>query len=153
MALAKSLAIFTPKRSGLSSQDWFLKRDDSKVHTAASVQDFNSWRRHKDCPLPALITWYCPSGLISALENEVKAGWHLVVPGELQGELGWGSPKRRPRKKKVRLNRLGLGLKSPNIMEFLKWLVWKLFRPTHLFLITLRTIQDSTCSCIMPLLI
>ncbi len=31
---------------------------------------------------------------------------------------------------------MGLGLKSPKIMKFLKWFVWKLFRPVHLFLIT-----------------
>jgi ribosomal protein S9 len=36
-ALAKSLTIFKPKRSTLSSQDWFLYRDNAAVHTATSV--------------------------------------------------------------------------------------------------------------------
>jgi hypothetical protein len=39
-ALAKSMAIFMQKKSELSSQHSFLKRDDSQVHAAASVQDF-----------------------------------------------------------------------------------------------------------------
>ncbi len=31
--------VFKPKRSGLSSQDWFPCRDDAPVHTAASVHE------------------------------------------------------------------------------------------------------------------
>jgi hypothetical protein len=39
-ALAKSMAIFMQKRSEMSSRHSFLKRDDFRVHAAASVRDF-----------------------------------------------------------------------------------------------------------------
>jgi hypothetical protein len=38
--------------------------------------------------------------------------------------------------RKVRLNRRWLGLKKFQNNGVLKWIVWKLFRPAHLFLIT-----------------
>jgi hypothetical protein len=64
-ALARSLAIFMPKRSRLTFQDWFLSKDDSQVHAAASVWDFKRRRRHKDDPLTALFIRNHPSGLVS----------------------------------------------------------------------------------------
>ncbi len=70
----KSLLIFMPKRSGLSSQDWFLYRNDATVHGAASVQDFKRRLRRKDSPLPAIFARYQPSGLVSVLESEDRAG-------------------------------------------------------------------------------
>jgi hypothetical protein len=44
-ALAKSQLVFKPKSPRLLSQDWFLYRDNTTVHTAASVQDFKWWWR------------------------------------------------------------------------------------------------------------
>jgi hypothetical protein len=56
------------------------------VHTAALVQDFKSWQRHKDDPLPTLFAKNYPSRLSSLLECEVGAGWPLAVPAQLQDE-------------------------------------------------------------------
>jgi hypothetical protein len=63
-ALAKPLAIFKPKRSILSSQDWILYIDDALVHTAASVQQFrNRGKGVKTIRHLALFTQYRPSRL------------------------------------------------------------------------------------------
>jgi hypothetical protein len=71
-ALAKSLAIYKPRRSRLSSQNLFFLLGQSPAHAAASVKEFK-WRggikivRH---PLP-LFTGYCNSGLFSLPENKI----------------------------------------------------------------------------------
>jgi hypothetical protein len=123
-ALAKSVVIFMPKRSGLLSQGWFLKRDDSRVYAADSVQDFKRRQRFKDDPLTALFARNCPSGLGLESERDVGAGGHVVVPGEHQDKLGWGSWNCRQKwvhdhysevdglLRKVHLNQQGLGLKK-----------------------------------------
>ncbi len=65
----KSLAIFKLKRSGLTSQNW----DHAAIHTAASVQDFQRLRRHKDDPLPALFARFFPRALFSLSQSEVSS--------------------------------------------------------------------------------
>ncbi len=149
------------KRSGLSSQDLFLSRDDASVCAAASVQDFKRHQRCKDDTLYALFARFLHSRLVYVWESEVGDGSHLVIPGDHQDQLGWGCPNHRQRLvrhhsvvdgllQKIHLNWQGLGLKSPEIMEFFKWFIWKLFRLAHLFLITLRTSifssREFTCS-------
>ncbi len=87
-ALAMSQPILKPKMPRLLSQDCFCT--DTAVHTAASVQDFKWQRRHKDDRPPTPYASYCSSSLLSLSKSEDGAGWHLVVTGEHQDELGWG---------------------------------------------------------------
>jgi hypothetical protein len=68
--LAQSQTIFTPKRSRLLSQDWFLYRDNAAVQ-ATSGQEFKMRQRRKDNPLTSLFTRFCPSGLVCVLESKV----------------------------------------------------------------------------------
>jgi hypothetical protein len=86
-ALAKSLAIFTPKRSVLSAHDWFLYRDDASVHAYASVWDFKRQQRCKDDPLTALCARDRPNRLVVS-EREIGTRGHLFIPEEHHDKLG-----------------------------------------------------------------
>jgi hypothetical protein len=69
----------------LSFQDSFLYRDVAAVHGAA-VQDFKRWLSRKDdlpYSLDIASTDFFP-------RSEVRAGWHFIVPGQLQDKLWWG---------------------------------------------------------------
>jgi hypothetical protein len=64
-AQATSLAVFKLRRSGLSSQDWFLMQH---VHTSASVQESLAAKWLKTTPPPTLFAGYHPIRCFSFLE-------------------------------------------------------------------------------------
>ncbi len=77
--LAKSLAIFKPKRLRCCSRSGFCVGSIHQVHSASSVQEYPVAKcvQTPDDPQPTLFTGYHPSGLFS-----------LTVLGQLQEELG-----------------------------------------------------------------
>ncbi len=96
--------------------------------------------------LPApLFAIFCTSGLLSLHESEIRAGKLLVDPGHLQEELVGGRPHHRYRK--ARRSRPGVDRAPqkntriadehakilPEASVSLKWTVFKLCCPAHLF--------------------
>ncbi len=90
-ALVSVPASFQAKRVRILVSEWFLCWYDATVHIpAASVQDLK-WQQRCNL-LPDLFTRYRPSGHFHLPKGKVRVGRHLVVPGQLQDELGQGHP-------------------------------------------------------------
>jgi hypothetical protein len=69
-------------------QNWFLPWFDLPSPHCHLCPQVPGGKRHQgDLPL-TLFTEYLPSKLFSLSKSEVRAGWPLTVPGQLQNELG-----------------------------------------------------------------
>ncbi len=60
------------------------QRQSRSPHTAFSVLDFKRQQRRKNYPPPPCLLDILAKNLFSLLESEVRTGWYLVVPGQLQ---------------------------------------------------------------------
>jgi hypothetical protein len=92
-AQAKSLAILKPKRPRLPLQDWFLSWVNSPSPHCDLCPGAPGGERRQDFPPPTLRIGYHPSKPFSLSKSDVRAGWPLAVPGQLQEELGRLSPQ------------------------------------------------------------
>ncbi len=82
--------IFTPKKSGLSSQEWFLYRNDAAVHVATSVQDFKGDEGMKNNKCLLYLPYITPTDLFQRrkakselagmlLSQKIKTSWDGVI--------------------------------------------------------------------------
>ncbi len=69
---------------------WFLSWVDSPSPLYHLCPRVPGGERCQDDIPPTLFTGYHPSELFPLSKNEVRAGWLLEVPGQLQDELGRG---------------------------------------------------------------
>jgi hypothetical protein len=63
-----------------------LFRDNTPVHTAASVQELKWQQRWQEELLASQFAEYCNFGPFSLPESGVEACYPLAAPGQLQGE-------------------------------------------------------------------
>jgi hypothetical protein len=85
--LAGSLTGFKPKGPGLLFQDRFLSWVNSQSSHCHLCPRVPGVERHHDDPPPTLFIGYYPSGLFFLSKSEVRGGWPLNCPGQLQDEL------------------------------------------------------------------
>jgi hypothetical protein len=79
--LAKSKPIFNRKRPGLSSQDWFLYREEGAVHSATSARAFKWLGRNQDGLPSALFLVHHLNVLFSLSDSEVGTSSYLIPSG------------------------------------------------------------------------
>ncbi len=111
------------------------------------------------CSPSSIIAIFHTTGLLSLLQNKIRAGKLLIDPGHLQEEHLGGRPHyryRRARRHSPVVDRAlqkktqiadDHGQKWPKTMVSLKWRVFKLCCPAHLFPNTPPTYWNNSMKC------
>ncbi len=141
----------------MSVQKLFFARPATKK-ASPPLFTITGWgKRHQDVLPAPFFAIFHNSGLLSLPESEIRAGKLLVDPGHLQEELVGGRPHHLCIKARHRHPRVDRGLqkstriaddhakKLPEASVSLKWTVFKLCCPAHLFPNTPRIVRDSLC--------
>ncbi len=150
--------VFELKRPSMSVQNLFFARPAPKKPIAAAFSNNWLWKKAKKCSPTCIFRIFHTIGLLSPPEREIRAGKLLVDPGHLQEELVGGHPHHRYIKACRCRPRIDRGLQknthipddhAKKLLEAsvsLKWTVFKLCCPAHLFPNTPRTYWIITIS-------
>ncbi len=137
--------VFGLKRPSMSVLNLFFARASTQKAVAPSIFNNWLWKKHQDVLPAPFFAIFHTSGLLSLPESEIRAGKLLVDLGHPQEELVGGRPHHRYIKARHRRPRVDRALqknthtadnhakKLPEASFSLKWTVFKLCCPAHLF--------------------